>query len=134
MAQQVRNLTSIHEDAGSMPGLPHSVGKRMCRCYKLCCGSRCGSDLALWWLWHRLAATAQIQPLAWEVPYPVGVSKFPCAVQQVLVTCLFYMQYCIYINPNPLSATWHVSPLVNLCGLEIIESVSVLKLLYYHYC
>ena len=26
-------------------------------------------DLALLWLWHRLAATAPIQPLAWELPY-----------------------------------------------------------------
>ena len=32
-------------------------------------GHRCCSDLALPWLCHRLAATAVIQPLAWEVPY-----------------------------------------------------------------
>ena len=30
---------------------------------------RHGSDLALLWLWHRLAATALIRPLAWEPPY-----------------------------------------------------------------
>ena len=37
-------------------------------------GLRCGSDVALLWLWHRsLAATALIQPLAWEPPYAVGV-------------------------------------------------------------
>ena len=29
-------------------------------------GHRCGSDLVLLWLWHRLAATALIRPLAWE--------------------------------------------------------------------
>ena len=28
---------------------------------------RCGSDPALLWLWHRLAATAPIGPLAWEL-------------------------------------------------------------------
>ena len=32
-------------------------------------GRRCGSDLALLWLWHRAAATAPIRPLAWELPY-----------------------------------------------------------------
>ena len=31
-------------------------------------GHRCGSDLALGWLWCRLAAAALIQPLAWELP------------------------------------------------------------------
>ena len=30
---------------------------------------RHGSDPALLWLWHRLAATAPIRPLAWESPY-----------------------------------------------------------------
>ena len=29
-------------------------------------GRRCGSELALLWLWHRPAATAPIQPLAWN--------------------------------------------------------------------
>ena len=32
-------------------------------------GRRCSSDLALLWLWRRLAAAAPIQPLAWEPPY-----------------------------------------------------------------
>ena len=26
------------------------------------------------WLWHRPAATAQIQPLAWEPPYALGAA------------------------------------------------------------
>ena len=30
-------------------------------------GHGCDSDLALLWLWHRLAATAPIRPLAWEL-------------------------------------------------------------------
>ena len=37
-------------------------------------GHRCGLDLALLWLWHRLAATALIRPLPWEPPYGVGVA------------------------------------------------------------
>ena len=29
-------------------------------------------DPALLWLWHRQAAAALIQPLAWEAPYATG--------------------------------------------------------------
>jgi len=36
-------------------------------------GRRYGSDLALQWLWFRLAATALIRPLVWEPPYATGV-------------------------------------------------------------
>ena len=32
-------------------------------------GCRRGSDLALLWLWCRLAAAVLIRPLAWELPY-----------------------------------------------------------------
>ena len=35
-------------------------------CDEVC---RCGSDLALQWLWRRSAAVVPIQPLAWEPPY-----------------------------------------------------------------
>ena len=35
-------------------------------------GRRRGSDLALLWLWCRLAAVASIRPLAWEPPYACG--------------------------------------------------------------
>ena len=38
-------------------------------------GCRLGSDLALLWLWRRLAATAPIRPLAWEPPYATGVAQ-----------------------------------------------------------
>ena len=37
-------------------------------------GLRHGSDPALLWLWHRPAAVTSVQPLAWELPYAVGVS------------------------------------------------------------
>ena len=37
-------------------------------------GRICGSDPALLWLWCGPAATAQIQPLAWEPPYAVGAA------------------------------------------------------------
>ena len=50
---------------------------------------RHGLDPALLWLWHRLAAAAPIQPLAWELPYVAGVAlkrkakKNPTAAVQV---------------------------------------------------
>ena len=37
-------------------------------------GRRRGSDPTLLWPWHRPAATAPIQPLAWESPYAAGVA------------------------------------------------------------
>ena len=37
-------------------------------------GHRCGSDLALLWLWRRPAATGLISPLAWEPLYATDVA------------------------------------------------------------
>ena len=37
-------------------------------------GQRCGSDPKLLWLWCRPPAVALIQPLAWELPYVIGVA------------------------------------------------------------
>ena len=37
-------------------------------------GHRRDLDLALLWLWHSPAALALIRPLAWELPYAIGVA------------------------------------------------------------
>ena len=37
-------------------------------------GHRRGLDPALLWLWHKLAAVAQIQPLAWKPPYATSTA------------------------------------------------------------
>ena len=50
-------------------------GLRIQRCRELCgVGRRWGLDLALLWLWHRLAAVTLIRPIAWEPLYAVGAA------------------------------------------------------------
>ena len=56
LVQQVKNPAGIHKDVGSLPGPAQWV-----------------KDLALLWLWCRLAAVALIESLAWELPYATGV-------------------------------------------------------------
>ena len=68
------NLTRIHKDEGSIPGL--SVGQGSCTA--MSCGVGCrrgllGFHVAVW-LWCSPVAIAPIRPLAWEPPYAVGVA------------------------------------------------------------
>ena len=70
------------------------------------CGVGCRhiSDPALLWLWHRMAATAPIRPLAWEPPYATGAApekakrqkkkKAPTsqAPQSYRLSCFFLFQ------------------------------------------
>ena len=37
-------------------------------------GRRRSLDPALLWLWHRLPAVVPIRPLAWELPYALGMA------------------------------------------------------------
>ena len=63
------NLTSVHENAGSIPGLNQRVMDGA-----VIVGCRCSSEPEVLWLWCRPAAEAQIPPLAWEFPYVAGMA------------------------------------------------------------
>ena len=69
---QWKHLTSIYEDTGLISGL--AQGLRIWHCHELCVGYRISSDPVLQWLWHRPAAVALIQPLAWGPPCAMGAA------------------------------------------------------------
>ena len=68
-------------------------------------GPRRSLDLALLWLWRRLAATALIRPLAWEPPCETGAAlkrqktkkkkrkrKLPVLLKATSKACAMYVQ------------------------------------------
>ena len=67
------NPARNQEVLGSIPGLSQWV-KGSGGAVSCGVGHRCGSDLALLWLWYRPAAVVPVRPLAWEPPYVMGVA------------------------------------------------------------
>ena len=72
--RRLRTQHSVCEDVNLIPGLAQQV-----KDLALLQGATEITDAAkIWccclWLWHRMAAKAPIQPLAWELPYAVGVA------------------------------------------------------------
>ena len=55
-------------------------------------GRRRGSDPESLWLWHRLAATAPIRPLAWEPPYATGAAQVQRIKESSLATAAAWIQ------------------------------------------
>ena len=61
VAQWVKNPTSIHEDVGLIPGLAQQIkGSDVATFCSVV--HRCGSDLALLWVWCRLQLQLQFSP------------------------------------------------------------------------
>ena len=71
-------------------------GLRIQRCHELWCRSQTKSDLALLWLWRRLAATAPISPLAWEPAYAEGAA-LEMAKKTQLITATIYTAVSCYL-------------------------------------
>ena len=64
-------------------------------CPKLQHSCRCGSDPALLWLWHRPAAAAPIQPLAWKLPYTAGVAIKINKTKQRKLFLIVALRFCL---------------------------------------
>ena len=94
------------------------------------CGVVCRRSLdpALLWLWYRPAATAVIQPLAWEPPYSVGAALEKTKRQEKKKYHSHFLTYEI-THPNKNLAPTHPNPgLLSLSGMVLIPPVESISL------
>ena len=73
---------------------PRSVGQGPGAAMNCGVGHRCGSDLALLWLWGRPAPAALIPPLAWELPYATYVALKSIIIIIILILILDSWSSC----------------------------------------
>ena len=88
-------------------------------------GCRCGLDPMLLWLWCRPAATAPIRPLAWELPYAVGVAQETAKGQKkkerkkgVRNRQELGMRQCLAKRSNNTNKRWRLSNEILILELE----------------
>ena len=100
------------------------------------CGVRCrsSSDLALLWLWCRLAATAQIRPLAWEPPHAAGAAlkrlkTYTCIHTTADYGSFFLSHLCIHST----KAYLHTTPLCCISRLPRIQPIGSIGLTFLYY-
>ena len=98
VAQQVKNPTSIHEDAVLILGLTQWIkGSGVAESFGIDCSR--GSDLALLWLWCRLVAAARFNP--WPrnfhmLQYGPKKEKKKRKEKKIKNSCLQHRQNIIY--------------------------------------
>ena len=73
VAQEYQTWLVSKKGTGLIPGLTQWV-KFPASQVSCSAGCKCGSDLALLWLWGRLAAVAPIWPLVWELPHAASAA------------------------------------------------------------
>ena len=109
VAHQVKNLTSIYEDAISIPGLAQWV-EDLSFLWAVVLVWDVAWIPSLLWLWYRPAAAALIWPLAWELPYALGAAlkatkKFFFSIQYTRCYTLFHRKGQAPFHKNKISST-----------------------------
>ena len=107
-----------------VPYLASLSGLRIRCCSELWyIGRRRGSDMVLLWLWCRPAATAQIWPLAWELPHATGAALKTKKKGKNPTHICFKEMKLIQKIWRPQILSWHISSLPISQRLQILLSV-----------
>ena len=75
---------------------------RIRHCHELWCRSKTWLNLALLWLWHRLAATAPIRPLAWDPPYAMGAALEKAKRLKTKIYIYIYIFFFFWVLASPI--------------------------------